>query len=85
MLVSLQQNLLLAEALSLAFIGPDIEDMTFIQGRLIDPVDLTDRFISATTYVLIGSLPDGMSFNNGVLSGTPNTPGIYGPFIIRAT
>lgn len=83
MLLALQQNLLLQTGASMAFIGPDIDDLIFPEDILITPVDLTDRFIGVTTYTLIGTLPNGMSFTNGVLSGTPTTPGSYGPFVIK--
>lgn len=86
MLLALQLNNLLSSAAALAFIGPDIDDLTFPEDIDISPeVDITDRFISASSYVLIGTLPEGMTFTNGVFSGRPTTPGTYGPFIVRAS
>lgn len=67
-----------------AFIGPDISDLTFPEDIEITPVDLTEGFGWTTTYILIGDLPEGMVFTNGILSGEPTTPGVYGPFVIRA-
>lgn len=85
MLLALQQNLLLDTYAppSLAFSGPDIDDWTIPQ-QIAASADYTARFTGASGYTLIGDLPPGMSFSAGVISGTPTTPGRYGPFIIRA-
>lgn len=84
MLAPLLLNNILGEASALAFIGPNIDDIAIPEDIAMTSLDFTGRFISATSYTLIGTLPDGLSFSNGVISGTPTTPGTYGPFIIRA-
>jgi hypothetical protein len=37
------------------------------------------------TYSIVGTLPQGLAFNSGTLSGTPAVSGIFGPFTIKAS
>ena len=67
------------------FIGPNFQDAQFTQFQLITPFDVKPFFTGpGNVYDVIGTLPSGLDFTNGVLTGTPDTVEVQ-PITIRAT
>lgn len=61
---------------------------SFLALKQWSPVNVkatVDGAVGAVAYVLSPSLPDGMTFANGVLSGTPSAPNVATTYTLMAT
>jgi hypothetical protein len=69
------------------FIGPEINDTSFVENVAISAFDFSVVFTGTITgYSLVGSWPPGVSIdNNGLLTGTPTGVAVYGGLQVQAS
>ena len=71
------------------FIGPSVGTLSVLVNVAITSIDFTERFThagsEALTFELTGTLPEGLSFESGVLSGTPTETGTFSGLVVTAT
>jgi uncharacterized protein (TIGR02217 family) len=61
-----------------------ISNQSWIVGTTIVPLDTSGFFLGETSYAEVGALPSGITFVNGVFTGTPTGAGSFSGIVVTA-